>query len=373
MTTPIDAQQIMDEIQRLAVEHRRRLSGDVRPPAEPASIDLALLRSADCADLQAPVLVPHRGWRRWLLSTLDRLRRRSLQAVLIRQSTVNRALIDSLQQLAARIDLLQQRIAALDAATPGRDALTTLPVRRELEARAASASPSSASAASDAHPASSRLATAARADETAMHERRRFYVDCFGPPAAEGTILDVSCGRGEVLGWLSAAGHAVRAVDPRPEHVTYGRAQGLSVTEAGAVPYLLSLPAGSLAGIVAAQLVDHLSLDSLTTFVRACHRTLRPGGRVVLESANTDSLGTWRTFYADLTRHRPIPPAAMRSLLEASGFDDIAFFYLNPVPSTDAFPAFPGDSPLHDQLNAAFDKLNQLLFGAQDYAAVATR
>jgi SAM-dependent methyltransferase len=388
MTSPIDAQHIMDEIQRLAAEHRQRLSDGLREGLDTTDLDRPIVECRGFADLQAPAPIPYDGWRRRIIAALDWLRRRFLQGILIRQSAVNRDLITSLERLAARVESLHRHVRALDAITSRSEEGAVsreaggAPAAAPAELAAQAAAPvggactsglrASAAASSAGMPYAS-SAACMPGDEHTLRERRRIYLDYVGPPDPARMILDVGCGRGEFLGLLSAAGHTARGVDSCPESIARCRAQGLSVVEADALPYLLSLPDASLAGVFAGRFIEHLALDDLVAFVHACHSKVQPGGRVIFETINTDSLSGLRAFYADLSHRRPIPPAAARFLLEASGFEHIVIIYLNPVPSAEALVPCPADSPLHEHLNAAFEKLNRLLFGPQDYAVMATR
>src|SRR5919201_48743 len=88
-----------------------------------------------------------------------------------------------------------------------------------------------------------------------VREKQRVYVEDFRDAAP---VVDLGCGRGEFLSLLREAGIESRGVDVDPDMVAYARGEGLEVEHVGAVEYLGSLPAGSLGGIFAAQLVEHL-------------------------------------------------------------------------------------------------------------------
>jgi len=126
MTTPLDVGEIMAEIQRLAAARRQASAAGGTAgvaPQSPLPIDRCTLH----ADLAAPVAIPYGGMRRWALHWLDRLRARALEAILRRQTFVNRATIASLEKLAAQIAALESRLAALEAA---RAAGRPIPERR---------------------------------------------------------------------------------------------------------------------------------------------------------------------------------------------------------------------------------------------------
>ena len=74
--------------------------------------------------------------------------------------------------------------------------------------------------------------------------------------------------------------------------------------------YLASLPDGSLGGLFAAQVVEHLEPDYLMRFLDAAYHKLRPGSKIVLETINP---ACWLRVLLELhPRHHPRPAAASR-------------------------------------------------------------
>ena len=87
-----------------------------------------------------------------------------------------------------------------------------------------------------------------------------------------------------------------------------------------------------------------------------------------------------RNFYLDLTHDRPLHPEGLRFLLEASGFRDVDVAYLSPFPASAMLPRLeeetspdPSMRPLLDGVNTTIERLNELLFGHQDFAVIGTR
>ena len=74
-----------------------------------------------------------------------------------------------------------------------------------------------------------------------VRERQRLYVDDFRDAAP---VLDVGCGRGELLGLLRDAGIEAQGVDADADMVAYARGEGLDVEQADALAYLEALPDG---------------------------------------------------------------------------------------------------------------------------------
>jgi O-antigen chain-terminating methyltransferase len=199
------------------------------------------------------------------------------------------------------------------------------------------------------------------------------YVDCLRGSAP---VLDLGCGRGEFLELLREAGIDASGVDGNADMVRRCRERGLLAEVSDVIDFVAQRPPASLGGIFAAQLVEHLPPRLLSPFLEGCHRALRPGGKLVLETVNPRSLvALVEAFYRDLSHEKPLHPETLDFALRAAGFREVTTRYSSPVPErarllpmTEA-EAGKGASTL----NQNFEKLNAFLFGDQDYAAIATK
>lgn len=179
--------------------------------------------------------------------------------------------------------------------------------------------------------------------------------------AAPGPVLDVGCGRGEFLRLLRDAGIAASGVEVNPIAAAACRADGLDVVEGDGFDDLASRKDGSLGAIVALQVVEHWTPEAIFEFLRESRRALAPGGLLVAETINTDSLSTWKAFFLDPSHVRPVPAEALRFLAESAGFVDASVLWQAPV----------SDDARLEEITSNDAKLNRLLFGPQDYALLA--
>ena len=203
--------------------------------------------------------------------------------------------------------------------------------------------------------------------------RQREYVDIF---AGASDVLDIGCGRGEFLALLKERGVRARGIDVNDSMVEVCLQKGLEASKADALGYLRTQPAGSLGGLLAAQVVEHLDPAYLTNLLDAAYAALRPGAPIVLETINP---ACWFAFFEsyvrDITHVRPLHPDTLKFLLQASGFGGVEIRYQAPYPEHHKLqrvaPAALGDAA--EPINANVDKLNSLLFTYLDYAAIAHR
>ena len=200
------------------------------------------------------------------------------------------------------------------------------------------------------------------------------YVPLF---AGASHVLDVGCGRGEFLSLLRDAGITARGIDLNEAMVEVCRERGLEATAADALAYLDEQPDGSLGGLFAAQVVEHLQPGYLTRFLDTAFDKLRPGALIVLETINP---ACWFAFFEsyirDITHQRALHPDTLTFLLVASGFQQAEIRYSAPYPEHEKLqPIAPSHLPADaaETLNANVEKINRLLFTHLDYAAIARR
>jgi SAM-dependent methyltransferase len=203
-------------------------------------------------------------------------------------------------------------------------------------------------------------------------------------PLFEGAsdVLDVGCGRGEFLDLLRARGISARGVDTNDEMAAVCRERGLDAAVGDGLAYLASLPDGSIGGLFAAQVVEHLEPDYLIQFLDAAYRKLRPGSTIVLETINP---ACWFAFFSsyirDVTHVRPLHPDTLQYFLRASGFQNVDVRYTAPYPDEDKLQTVPnsgagplgGPTVMEIAFNDNFKKLNSLMFTYMDYAAIGQR
>ena len=97
--------------------------------------------------------------------------------------------------------------------------------------------------------------TRMRAPAEEILERQRPYVELL---AGHAPVLDLGCGRGELLTLLRDAGIGARGVDADADMVAFARGAGLDVEQADLLDALERTAAESLGAVTALQVVEHL-------------------------------------------------------------------------------------------------------------------
>jgi glycosyltransferase involved in cell wall biosynthesis/SAM-dependent methyltransferase len=159
-----------------------------------------------------------------------------------------------------------------------------------------------------------------RGDERAVREQQLAYVELFAQ-AGCGWVVDLGCGRGEFLEALVARGVGARGADMDESMVARCVEKGLDVKLADAATYLRELDDGSVPGMFAAQVVEHLSADQLTELLALVQAKLAPGGMAIMETVNPHNPGALKAFWTDTTHHHPLFPEVLLALCRLAGFE----------------------------------------------------
>ena len=197
-----------------------------------------------------------------------------------------------------------------------------------------------------------------RGPSSEVAEKQRFYLPfVWNLP---GPVFDAGCGRGEFLSLLRKEGIPARGVETSMTAAEACRAAGLDVRQGDAIDALAGVATGSLGGVVAFQVVEHWPAAATFRFLAEARRAIAPGGVLIVETVNTDSLAAMNAFYLDPTHIRPVPPEALRFLCDAAGFRELRVEFRSPFP----------DSERLEESSRNDARLNAMLFGPQDYAVI---
>ncbi|MEO8054310.1 MAG: class I SAM-dependent methyltransferase [Acidobacteriota bacterium] len=196
--------------------------------------------------------------------------------------------------------------------------------------------------------------------------RRRQKSDAALFRGAPGPVADLGCGRGEFLEALAAEGVKGIGCDANPVMAARAKEKKLAVDAADLFAWLTGRPDGSLGGITAFQVVEHLAPSSLFDLVELSARKLAAGGRVLFETVNPESVYAMRWFWMDLTHVRPVPAPSLAQLLTASGFRDVSVAFRSPVPESEGLTAEAAKDP-------RLAPIARLLFAPQDYAVTGVK
>jgi len=211
-----------------------------------------------------------------------------------------------------------------------------------------------------------------------IRERVRDYLPLL---SGASDVVDIGCGRGELLALLKEQGIRARGVDSNAAMVEMCRAKGFDVSQDDALTYLRGQPDAGIGGLIAIQVVEHFSPAYLMRFLDAAFHAMRPGAPLILETLNPACwMAFFETYIRDITHRQPLHPDTLRLLVQASGFTAVDVQFRQPVRDEDRLDrvgdltaADPALARVARALNAHADKLNARLFSSMDYVVIGRR
>lgn len=271
-----------------------------------------------------------------------------------------------LERLAAEIDELDSLVERM---------LRHEPLPTSGESRIDEAKLSSALA--EVQPA---LLEAFRGPEAEIRHRLDHYLEALSmtPP-----VLDLGCGRGELLLLLREAGVEASGIEGDGAVAETARRRGLDVVEGDVLSVLETMPDASRGAVTAIHLFEHLGPQILIAVLAEIRRVLRPSGRLIVESPNPHSLRVGAALYwVDPTHQRPLMPETLELYLKAGGFQVDKRELLHPFPADQLFAESAGANRSHGdselaavagRIDRVANRLDELVNGPRDFVLWATR
>ena len=204
-----------------------------------------------------------------------------------------------------------------------------------------------------------------------IRARQESYLDAL---RGRTRVVDLGCGHGELLSLLAEHGVSAYGVETEPDFVERLGEKGLEVVEADALAHLAGLAPAAVDGVVASHVVEHLPPAVMIRLIEMAHDALAPGGVLVMETPNPESLVAGSVnFHRDPTHLSPVHPDTLVFLCEMAGYARVEVRRLSPTPAARMLPTGAGDGALAERLDTVVGRLNDLLYGYQDYAVLAWR
>ena len=202
-----------------------------------------------------------------------------------------------------------------------------------------------------------------------VKEVQRIYLPYF---EGRKNVLDLGCGRCEFTELLTEQGVGVTGVDLYAPYVEYGKMRGLPVVRDDALHYLRQQK--STDGIFLGQVAEHLSLAQLTELCALAYEKLESGSVLIVETPNPTSLAIFtESFYIDPSHQRPVHPRTLEYLAEKAGFSSVELLFTESSRLPFRIPPLPAEDGDTEQFNQAMERVNELLYGSQDYALIARK
>ena len=151
------------------------------------------------------------------------------------------------------------------------------------------------------------------------------------PTPRAGMVVDISCGRGELVRLLRADGYEVEGVDISPEQMALARASGLDRVREGDYRDILRERIGNLAAVTATDVLEHLTKHEVLDIFDHVAAALVPGGVFVARVPNAVSPFGLHIRYGDFTHESWFTARSIRQLAAEAGFCSVTVLPCPPV------------------------------------------
>lgn|GEM_PF-832671 len=156
--------------------------------------------------------------------------------------------------------------------------------------------------------------------------------------AGAALLVDLNCQRGEFLELAQQAGYRAKGLTQNTDLRLLCQEKGLTVLQTPVLPYLADLPAASVGGFFAAQLLDTLGPQAAIALVQRSYQALQTQGTIVLELLNPLCPESFnQQWFLNPLHTRLWHPAFLLYLLETTGFRTVAYHFSQPL-TTDLPP-----------------------------------
>jgi SAM-dependent methyltransferase len=158
------------------------------------------------------------------------------------------------------------------------------------------------------------------------------YLPLLADLPRDAAILEIGCGGGELLAFLGRHGFdRARGVDISAEQVALAQAHGVPAEVADVFVTLRERQAAYDA-LLAVDVLEHFTRDELMRLAPRLFDALKPGGRLLVQTANGAGLFPRQVIYGDLTHLTIFTPESLGQLLRPCGFEHLRFYETGPIP-----------------------------------------
>jgi O-antigen chain-terminating methyltransferase len=214
-------------------------------------------------------------------------------------------------------------------------------------------------------------------DEEIRHRLDRYLPDL----RTAAPVLDLGCGRGELLLLLREAGVEATGVEGDAALVQAATRRGLKLIHGDVLEVLRAQESGSQGAVTAIHFFEHLTPAALAAVLAEVRRVLRPDGLLIAECPNPHTLRVGAAlFWQDPTHSRPLLPETLELFLKAAGITPIRREFLHPFPDDQLFADDEGGTQavtdsdmttLAERVDRLRTRLDEILNGPRDYAVWA--
>ncbi len=150
------------------------------------------------------------------------------------------------------------------------------------------------------------------------------YLSRYLPMNKNAAIIDLGCGCGLTLGWLSRMRYTnLTGVDISQGQIDYAKEHLPKNIQLDCVEIGAFLGEGfKYDAILIFDVIEHIKKENLPEFIAKIINALRPGGSLIVRVPNAATVLSMACRYGDITHELAFTPESLNQLMNASGMED---------------------------------------------------
>jgi SAM-dependent methyltransferase len=146
-------------------------------------------------------------------------------------------------------------------------------------------------------------------------------LETFLPKERKGEALDIGCGRGYTLGALVKSGYQQSSgIDIDQSQITYAKNKCLKAERIDSIQTYLSTRQSKYNLITMLDVLEHIPPDQQISVISSIYSALTPGGRLIVQVPNANSILASRWRYNDCTHVCSFTEQSIHPILISGGF-----------------------------------------------------
>ncbi len=166
--------------------------------------------------------------------------------------------------------------------------------------------------------------------EKGLAQQYATYLPYIPKGSEQHPFLDIGCGAGEFVSFLSTHNIHACGIDSNKEEINRSKYKNIDTKHENAMQYL-DAEIERFSGISLLEVVEHIPPEELMKLISKIHRSLVTGGIILIETINPKNKLAFNSFYTDPTHTRPITSDYLTFLIQWTGFKDAKIIYTGPL------------------------------------------
>ncbi len=160
-----------------------------------------------------------------------------------------------------------------------------------------------------------------------------YYFDKHLPNKKDSKIVDLGCGMGDFIYWLTTKGYSnTLGIDISMELITKGRKLKITNLECKDIFSFLKDKANEFDLVIMRDVIEHFDKEETYELISNLYKALTQSGSVIIQTPNGQSPFVGKILFGDFTHYQAFTDSSINQLFSSIGFKNINIYEVGPVP-----------------------------------------